>query len=153
LERVRILLDAVNFPLGTISNESFGMLWRVRFVNAFSQSVHAWCQFLLLTSWCDAICETNVIVPLVKHHHGIKGELPQFTINICQLNIDKRYIMNDLLTISNVYMYFLCPILIYLINVSMTLYNIMYIRSHVHVLCVRCNVSPFFHLSQRLHQL
>jgi hypothetical protein len=36
----------------------------------------------LLISWCDAKCYRNVIVPLVKHHHDIKEELPQFTIEM-----------------------------------------------------------------------
>ncbi len=33
-------------------------------------------------------------MPLVKHHHGIKGELPQFTIELCQLNIDNGVLLN-----------------------------------------------------------
>ncbi len=58
LEGVRILFDVVDFPLGTLNNESISMPWWVSIVNAFSQSVHPWCQILLLTSWCDAICYT-----------------------------------------------------------------------------------------------
>jgi hypothetical protein len=48
-EGIKILLGAIDFPLGTIKNESIGMPQWVSIVNAFIQSMHPWCQILLLT--------------------------------------------------------------------------------------------------------
>jgi hypothetical protein len=48
-EGIRILLDVIDFPLGTINNESIGLPQWVSIVNAFIQSVDPWCQIFLLT--------------------------------------------------------------------------------------------------------
>ncbi len=138
------------------------MPWWVSIVNAFIQSVHPWCQILLSTSWCDAICYKNAILPLVKHYHGIKGELAQFTIEICQLNIDKRCNEWSINNFKNSHVFFLCS-LICLINVSMMLdhiyisvlnhmcmYYVLNIMYHLFLICpkgcINCNTSlvPMF---------
>ncbi len=142
-EKVRILLDAVDFPLGTINNESIGMPSWVTIVNAFIQNVHPWCQILLSTSWWDAICYRNAIVPLVKHHNGINGELPQFIIEICQLNIDKRYNEWFINNFKILHVFFLCS-LICPINVSMTL-DYIYI-SLLDRMCIYYVLDIMYHL-------